>query len=159
MQKTSAAQTRWDHSLLRKISPRLRRSSEEWFGLITFRLQKDVSLSDTNAIQFSAFHCVARGGRSHVAVDPQQLFRAILQSPCDGFLLFHNHPSENPNPSPADLRMTAQVLQVSRLLDLCFFGHAIVAAQSLHWINLDIVSRDCYGPDIYELESEGILQS
>jgi len=157
MRKPIGSKEAWDQKLLRKISPRLRRSTEEWFGLMTFRVRKDVPLSDESGVQFSAFRCIARGGRTQVEVNPQHLFRAILQSPCDGFLLFHNHPSESTTPSRADLQMSAQVLQVSQMLDLCFFGHAIVTSKRLHWINLDIVSRDCYGADTYELESYPLL--
>jgi len=38
----------------------------------------------------------------------------------------HNHPSGDPTPSPADIRMTQEIIAVARPLGLEVHGHIIV---------------------------------
>jgi DNA repair protein RadC len=40
----------------------------------------------------------------------------------------HNHPSGDPNPSEADLRLTRRILEASRILQLHLVDHVIIGA-------------------------------
>ena len=148
----------------------MRRSRQEWLGVITVKVTPESSMDirpeygnhpgqyevtdEERYFKLSSFKTVARGGQSSVTVDPKTLFKNILEDPCEGFFLFHNHPSGSTIPSSADLKLSAQVLQVCMLLDLIFLGHAIVTAKQLHWIDLETIVRDCYGPKHHEYEFE-----
>jgi len=144
----------WTPTLFKKISPRMRRSHQEWLGVVTVKAIGASSNLEPMATQSSRLKTVARGGAFSVSVHPQTLFRTILEDECDGFFLFHNHPSGSAIPSSSDLELTSKVIEASRMLELIFLGHAIVTSKQLHWIDLETVLQDCYGPLHHEHEFE-----
>ncbi|HTL11712.1 MAG TPA: JAB domain-containing protein [Bdellovibrionota bacterium] len=77
---------------------------------------------------------VEKGAKTHVHVDPAELFARILTLRPEAFVLVHNHPSGALVPSQADLLLTDQVRAVARRLGVGFPGHWIVAASGEHWI-------------------------
>lgn len=52
---------------------------------------------------------VARGGLHSLSVSARDLLRPLIALGASAFVLVHNHPSGNPEPSPDDIRMTAAV--------------------------------------------------
>jgi DNA repair protein RadC len=42
------------------------------------------------------------------------------------FIMVHNHPSGDPNPSDADLRPTRRIVEASRILQLELIDHVII---------------------------------
>jgi len=48
-----------------------------------------------------------------------------------GFILVHNHPSGDPNPSRSDMEATARLRQVSEELDVPLLDHFIVAGDQM----------------------------
>ena len=44
------------------------------------------------------------------------------------FILAHNHPSGDPSPSEADLRLTRRILEASRILLLQLVDHVIIGS-------------------------------
>jgi hypothetical protein len=80
---------------------------------------------------------LARGTERSVEVDPRELFKALLSLNIREFFLFHNHPSGRPHPSNKDLTLTRKVHRASRMLGLECLGHAILASQQVHWIQLE----------------------
>ena len=44
------------------------------------------------------------------------------------FILAHNHPSGDPSPSEADLRLTRRILEASRILLLQLADHVIIGS-------------------------------
>jgi DNA repair protein RadC len=42
------------------------------------------------------------------------------------FVLVHNHPSGDPNPSEADTRLTRRVTEASRILQIQLLDHVII---------------------------------
>ena len=77
---------------------------------------------------------VERGVRTHVNLDPAELFARILALRPAGFALIHNHPSGAPFPSPDDLILTQRVDYLARKLGLRLVGHGIVSTQGSHWL-------------------------
>lgn len=49
-----------------------------------------------------------------------------------GFILVHNHPSGNPNPSPTDIRTTVRLAHVARELDMPLLDHLIIAGDAMN---------------------------
>ncbi|MFQ5829838.1 MAG: DNA repair protein RadC [Candidatus Methylomirabilia bacterium] len=69
---------------------------------------------------------VSEGTLSASLVHPREVFKpAILQSAA-ALILLHNHPSGDPAPSREDLRLTRQLVECGKLLDLRIHDHVIV---------------------------------
>jgi len=51
-------------------------------------------------------------------------------------ILVHNHPSGDPTPSREDLRLTRQLADGARLLDLRLHDHLIIGNGTEQWVSL-----------------------
>ena len=60
---------------------------------------------------------------------PREILAPVLKVRATAFLLVHNHPSGEAEPSPEDRRVTRQVVGCARLFDVSFLDHLIVARQ------------------------------
>jgi DNA repair protein RadC len=49
-------------------------------------------------------------------------------------VVVHNHPSGDPTPSADDLRITAELAQAGRLLDIELLDHVVIGAE--RWVSL-----------------------
>lgn len=59
------------------------------------------------------------------------LSRAIIHS-AYAFILAHNHPSGDPSPSEADLRLTRRIFEASKILQIHLIDHVIIGIDRLH---------------------------
>ena len=66
------------------------------------------------------------GDLGHVQVYPREVIRECLIAGADGILMVHNHPSGDPSPSPADVRMTQRVFAACHVIDVRLVDHVIV---------------------------------
>jgi DNA repair protein RadC len=62
-------------------------------------------------------------------IHPREVFRPALEYAAAAVILVHNHPSGNLEPSDADIIVTQQLVQASRLLGIDLVDHVIVSAQ------------------------------
>lgn len=70
---------------------------------------------------------VSMGGRHGLAVSAPDVLRAALLEGAAGFVLVHNHPSGNPEPSAEDARFTERVAHAAAAVDVPLFDHVVVA--------------------------------
>jgi DNA repair protein RadC len=61
---------------------------------------------------------VSEGTLSSSLVHPREVFRPAILEPAASIILLHNHPSGDPTPSREDVRLTRQLAECARLLDL-----------------------------------------
>ena len=74
---------------------------------------------------------LSRGGVTQCTVDPKILFSIVLGvAGATGFVVCHNHPSGDLQPSRADGLFTQQIKIAAMALDLKFLDHIILAADS-----------------------------
>ncbi len=59
-----------------------------------------------------------------------EIFRQAIVRNCPGILLAHNHPSNDPTPSPDDLETTKKLLDAARLLDIDLIDHIIIGGEN-----------------------------
>lgn len=78
-----------------------------------------------------AVDTIAKGGVSDVEVNFGRILFRGHQLGAAGFILVHNHPSGDPTPSQADIRITARLAHVSRDLDIPLIDHLIVAGDAM----------------------------
>ena len=58
-----------------------------------------------------------------------ELFRAAIKENAAAFIVAHNHPSSDPSPSPEDIKVTRQIIQASKILDIDVLDHIIIGRQ------------------------------
>ncbi len=109
---------------LTRIPLEWRNETQEWLGFIPCYRTGEVG----------QLCIVERGVRTHVNIEPIELFARILALRPHGFILVHNHPSGELTPSLPDREITERVAQLARPFGIRMFGHWIVAAQGEHWI-------------------------
>lgn len=71
---------------------------------------------------------VSQGGLHGAALRPVDVLRPVIASGHGAFVMAHNHPSGDPEPSQADLDMTRLLIQASELLGLTMMDHIVWAA-------------------------------
>lgn len=66
------------------------------------------------------------GTTSNSLVSPKNVLRSVIESGASAFICAHNHPSGSEEPSAADHKVTRNLKEISRSIDLDFLDHVIV---------------------------------
>lgn len=69
---------------------------------------------------------ISEGTLSASLVHPRAVFKPVILESAASVILLHNHPSGDPTPSREDVRLTRQLVDCARLLDLRIHDHVIV---------------------------------
>ena len=69
---------------------------------------------------------VSEGTLSASLVHPREVFKPAIVESAAAVILLHNHPSGDPTPSREDVRLTRQLVECARLLDLRIHDHVII---------------------------------
>lgn len=69
---------------------------------------------------------VSEGTLSASLVHPREVFKPVILESAASVILLHNHPSGDPTPSREDVRLTRQLVECARLLDLRIHDHVII---------------------------------
>ncbi len=69
---------------------------------------------------------LTRGGLASSPVHPRELFKAAVRESAAAVILVHNHPSGAPNPSRADLALTARLCRAGRVMGIPILDHIII---------------------------------
>jgi DNA repair protein RadC len=59
-------------------------------------------------------------------VHPREVFGPAVEKHCHSVLIAHNHPSGDPTPSPEDIRITRELAEAGRLLNIELLDHIII---------------------------------
>jgi DNA repair protein RadC len=65
----------------------------------------------------------------HTPVYVREVVKRALELSATASVLVHNHPSEDPTPSRADIEMTKQIVQSAKNLGIVVHDHIIVGKQ------------------------------
>jgi len=71
---------------------------------------------------------VAQGGLHGCAVSARDILRLALLDAASAFVLVHNHPSGDPQPSAEDVAMTRIVAEAAELVGVALVDHVVVSA-------------------------------
>src|SRR3546814_9607658 len=66
-----------------------------------------------------------RGTIDQVVLYPRIILRRAIELDAEAVILVHNHPSGDPTPSSADLRVTERLAAMARSLDITVVDHKI----------------------------------
>ena len=74
----------------------------------------------------TAHRTVYRGNLAGSSVRIGEVYRDAVRACAAAIIVVHNHPSGDPSPSGEDLRITGELAQAGRLLDVELLDHLIV---------------------------------
>ena len=66
------------------------------------------------------------GTVDHTPVYPREVVRRALELNASALILVHNHPSGDPNPSQADIKMTREIADIAKPLGVMLHDHIII---------------------------------
>ncbi|MBI4202461.1 MAG: DNA repair protein RadC [Chloroflexi bacterium] len=69
---------------------------------------------------------VYRANVSATTIRAAEVFQEAVRSNHPFVILVHNHPSGDPTPSPEDIRVTEQLVQAAKLLDIEVLDHIVI---------------------------------
>ena len=73
---------------------------------------------------------LSSGGINQSVVDIRILFKYALEHFATGIIVAHNHPSGNLKPSQEDLKITKQIAEAGKILNIQLLDHLILAQNS-----------------------------
>lgn len=73
---------------------------------------------------------LSSGGINQSVVDVRILFKTALEHLATGIIIAHNHPSGNLKPSSEDLKITKQIAEAGKILNIQLLDHLIMAQNS-----------------------------
>jgi DNA repair protein RadC len=72
---------------------------------------------------------VSTGSLDTTVVHPREVFREATSAAAAAIILFHNHPSGDPTPSPDDLLLTTRMIHAGTIMGIEVVDHLILADQ------------------------------
>jgi len=84
-----------------------------------------ITVNNSNYIERNIL--VTKGHLTASLVHPREVFKIAIAESAAGIILMHNHPSGNPEPSPDDIKITKQLVDAGKLMDIPVHDHLIIA--------------------------------
>ena len=78
---------------------------------------------------------VSVGTQSASLVHPREVLGPALREGASAVILVHNHPSGDPTPSREDVRLTRQLADSAKLVDVRLHDHIVIGNGTLHWVS------------------------
>ncbi|MFH1392320.1 MAG: DNA repair protein RadC [bacterium] len=73
-------------------------------------------------------------------IHPREVFQPAIEFSAAAIILAHNHPSGDPEPSEDDLRITKELIQAGRIMDINILDHIIIGKNK--YVSLrDLIER------------------
>ena len=69
---------------------------------------------------------ISTGGLDQTQVDPRVLFSGLLLMGAGSFIIAHNHPSGDPEPSAEDVSLTQQLKSAAKTLGIRLVDHIVI---------------------------------
>jgi DNA repair protein RadC len=71
-------------------------------------------------------HLASIGTLDTILVHPREVFRAPIIAAAAAIVLMHNHPSGEPTPSEADVKVTRDLIRAGQIMKIEVLDHVIV---------------------------------
>ena len=72
-------------------------------------------------------HIISEGSLDASLAHPREVFRAAVAGGAAGVLVFHNHPSGDPTPSPDDHAVTQRLAKAGAIIGIPLVDHVVLA--------------------------------
>jgi DNA repair protein RadC len=90
------------------LQERYRDMDRELFGVVYMNIRNKIL----------GIEILSEGGIASTIVDTRIIFKKALEKTAVNLVLFHNHPSGNPNPSEQDKRITDKLRQAAKIMEM-----------------------------------------
>lgn len=90
---------------------------------------------------------VTSGTAGSTLVHPREVFRAAIEASASAIVCVHNHPSGDPAPSAADVRVTRSLREAAQTVDIALLDHVIIGE----------TAHDLTGLGYYSFRDAGVL--
>lgn len=90
---------------------------------------------------------VTSGTAGSTLVHPREVFRAAIEASASAVVCVHNHPSGDPAPSSADVRVTRTLREAAQTVDITLLDHVIIGEEA----------HDPTGLGFYSFRDAGVL--
>jgi DNA repair protein RadC len=70
---------------------------------------------------------ISRGGVAGTVVDTKIIFKAAVEYYASSIIICHNHPSGNLKPSEADIRITKNIKEAGKIMEIPLIDHLILS--------------------------------
>lgn len=129
-------------ALARKMAEELRREQPllDTPEAVAAAMREDFRLSPTESFRVLMVNTrrrligdpvpVADGTLDTILVHPREVFRAAIAASASAIVLVHNHPSGDPTPSEADIKVTRDLIRAGQLLKIEVLDHIIIGKKS-----------------------------
>jgi DNA repair protein RadC len=101
-------------------------------GHLTQEELRTVLLDTKNRMM--GIHTVYKGSLNAAMIRVGEVYQEAIKRNAAAIVLCHNHPSNDPRPSPEDVLVTRSILEAGKLLDCEMTDHIIVT--STKWVSL-----------------------
>ncbi len=78
----------------------------------------------------TGFNLVSLGQLDSCSIHPREVFKPIIVASAASFIIAHNHPSGDPTPSEADIKVTRDLIRAGQLLKIELKDHVVVGAKT-----------------------------
>ena len=75
-------------------------------------------------------HMVTLGLVDSSLVHPREIFKRCIEDMAVAFIMLHNHPSGEVEPSAEDIRVTKQIKEASKIMDIQLLDHVILGKRN-----------------------------
>jgi DNA repair protein RadC len=72
---------------------------------------------------------ITLGTLTSTLVHPREIFRIAILASAASIIVVHNHPSGDPAPSSADIQITRQLREASKIIDIELLDHVILGTK------------------------------
>ena len=73
---------------------------------------------------------ISEGTLDTILIHPRDVFRAVISANAAAIILVHNHPSGDPTPSEADIKVTRDLIRAGQLLKIEVVDHVVIGRAS-----------------------------
>ena len=102
-----------------------------WSDKIQY-IEEMVILLLNRANKVLGFTKISTGGTTGTVVDTKVIFQTALKANAHSLILAHNHPSGNLNPSEADIKITKNIREAGKLMDISLVDHLIITDEGYY---------------------------
>jgi hypothetical protein len=80
---------------------------------------------------------ISKGGTSSKIIDPRIIFQYALKAHASAIIVGHNHPSNNTEPSEADVAITKKLIEAGKVLDIKVLDHLVICSDGTYFSMAD----------------------
>lgn len=83
-----------------------------------------------------AIHRFSVGSLNSAIIHPRETFKSAILNNAASIILAHQHPSNNPTPSPEDVDVTNRLVEAGKILGIDILDHVVVTAYKGKYVSL-----------------------